>query len=130
MTPPLGRPICVLTLKTLHRFHPRRADGSRATRFVAEVAASPFGNHLAREGRLARASALLLMQICLYDSCCRKSRKPDRDDGDNAAAAAALAPAHLVDARFPRRDDRGHRTARHIPAQLDSRGIRRPVDWS
>jgi len=30
------------------------------------VATSPCGNHLAREGRLARASALLLMQeqIC------------------------------------------------------------------
>src|SRR6516165_9458593 len=35
-------------------------------RFVAEVATSPCGNHLAREGRLARASALLLMRerIC------------------------------------------------------------------
>jgi hypothetical protein len=34
-----------------------------ATRFVAEVAASPFENHLAREGRLARASAPLLIQF-------------------------------------------------------------------
>ena len=30
-----------------------------------------------------------------------KSRKPDCNDGDNAASAAALAPAHVVDARFP-----------------------------
>ena len=40
---------------------PEEGWRSHATRFVAEVAASPCGNHLAREGRLARVSTLLLM---------------------------------------------------------------------
>src|SRR5262249_5143072 len=39
---------------------PRRADDS-CDPFRCQMAASPCGNHLAREGRLARASALLLM---------------------------------------------------------------------
>src|SRR6516165_2622387 len=46
---------------------------AHATRFVAEVAASPCGNHLAREGRLARASALLLMQNQIWQSRPTKS---------------------------------------------------------
>ena len=48
----------------------------RATRFVADVAASPFGNHLAREGRLARASALLLMQAYVYSGRVERSTSP------------------------------------------------------
>jgi hypothetical protein len=55
---------------------------------------------------------------------------PDSNDSDNVAVAAALATGHLVYVRFPRRDDRGHRTARHLPSQLDSRVVRRTVDWS
>jgi hypothetical protein len=31
---------------------------------------------------------------------------------------------------FPFRDDRGHRTVRHLPAQLDSRVVRRTMDRS
>jgi hypothetical protein len=50
-----------LTIENPPSVEPRRAD-VRATRFVADLAASPFGNHLARVSRLARASALLLMQ--------------------------------------------------------------------
>src|SRR6202035_666268 len=46
---------------------PRRADGWLRSRFVAGTATSRFrGNHLAREGRLARASALLLMHRVFY----------------------------------------------------------------
>src|SRR6516165_2335009 len=51
---------CFRHKNSLHRFDRGGLTNSRDP-FRCRMAASPCGNHLAREGRLARASALLLM---------------------------------------------------------------------
>jgi hypothetical protein len=52
---------------------------------LPKVATSPSGNHLARGGRLARASALLLMRERIWQSRPSKSNANTRGRGDERA---------------------------------------------